>query len=558
MKYIFWILVSLFLIFFWVFFVWENNLVLDKNWKTLDLPTKLTWDNTYISKVFLIQKDFELSSNECIKNVSLNWKSAFFVKCEKNISLNWNLWYNQLQVSLKKDWNLKNFEINKDILNYLFLLVLFFSLFSVFQNKIQNLRFFWLIILFFSTRLFLISNIDYKTYSRDYDWHLEYINYIKDHFSLPEPLGWQTHQLPWYYFVAWAVSKISENIGVNQYLSLQILASLFSLWTFFFFYKILWFFSINQKNKILILVFMISFWGIWINTIKIWNDPASYFGFMMFLYFLLKFGKNPTYNQFLALIFCAILAIYMKKTNMLVLPILAIYTTYIFANKFFSSKNIWNLGNKNLDWNEQNLSVLKKYFLIGFSSLIFVLVSLLPRLNHISKYNQNFLMATPPSVQVADRLKVKNEPSRYYFPDLKTFFSTPYTSTADDQLGRNNFWEFLTKTAFWWEFQYSKNIVLMRLIMILTLMVWVISTIYFFLNLKTFWLLWISIILWIASLLYFFFWHTYACNQDFRYILPVAFLWAIIFSHAMQKYKLQLLVYMIIFLNFLFMYWILN
>ena len=559
MKYIFWVLTTLFFVFFWIFFVSENNFVFPQvsenlSWeKNISLSSVLTGDTKYISRIFLVQKNFEISSEKCLKSVSLNWTEQKIIGCKKNLMLTWNIGYNDISLSIKEDWWIKNFSVNQNIISYLFVIIIFLSLLLIFSNSSKQIKFFSLIILFFSTRFFLISNIDYRTYSRDYDWHMEYINYIKDNFSLPAPTAWQTHQLPWYYYISWAVSKIAENIWINQYFSLQLLAVLLSAWTIFFFFKILDFFSINEKNKFLIAVLMISFWWIWINTIKIWNDPASYFGFMGWLYFLLVRGKNPTYNKFLPVILWTILAIYMKKTNMLVLPLLAIFVTYVFINREnftrgnehkitqnFELKKFYNLG-------------LKKYLILWFSSLFLVFVSLLPRLIHLKKYNINFLDATPGSVKVADRLKVENKPSRYYIPSVLDFFKIPYTSTWDDKLGRNNFWEFLIKTGFWWEFQYKKNIQLMQVIMLVTCLIGLITLIYFFLNFWSFWFLWVGIFLWIISLLYFFFWHTYACNQDFRYILPAGFLWIIIFASVMQKYKLQYLTYFLIFLNFIFM-----
>ena len=125
-----------------------------------------------------------------------------------------------------------------------------------------------------------------------------------------------------------------------------------------------------------------------------------------------------------------------------------------------------------------------------------------------------------------DTVLVRNVPGNFFFFDLQTFLTKPYTDPWHDELGRQYFWNYLAKTSLFGEFKLletSKGIALASFI----------STCFVALlgfGLRGLWISrWDKVQVLIAVQAFLFFAamitlrlkYPFSCSNDFRYIVPV-------------------------------------
>lgn len=125
-----------------------------------------------------------------------------------------------------------------------------------------------------------------------------------------------------------------------------------------------------------------------------------------------------------------------------------------------------------------------------------------------------------------DTVLVRNVPGNFFFFDVQTFLTKPYTDPWHDELGRQYFWNYLAKTSLFGEFKLletSKGIALASII----------STCFVVLlgfGLRGLWISrWDKVQVLIAVQAFLFFAamitlrlkYPFSCSNDFRYIVPV-------------------------------------
>jgi hypothetical protein len=125
---------------------------------------------------------------------------------------------------------------------------------------------------------------------------------------------------------------------------------------------------------------------------------------------------------------------------------------------------------------------------------------------------------------VPPTLRVGNGVANYLWFDARTFVVVPFSSSWDDEHGRQWFWNFLLKTGLFGDFEFfapsqralARAISLLLLILLVVLVVLVLRGAVP----RGEWPLGLQTVTFVASLAAMRILHPYACANDFRYILP--------------------------------------
>ena len=391
-------------------------------------------------------------------------------------------------------------------------------------------------------RIFYLSYTDYNVRSHDADGHIDYIKYVAEKFEIPRgEQCWECHQMPLYYLFAGFFYKFFQMFGVTQLnFVLQCLSLAFFAVFLFFGVKTLKL-IIKEKTYLRVATLILFFWpGGIINSIRISNDSLFYALWATGFYFLVNWIKEGKQKNFYIASVVVLLSLF-AKTSGLILVVLA---------------GVALLLKVLLEINEK-----KKFFPKIFSSAIshkkeiimFFLITTLG-LSAISYKNffyfekigetaqsRSFFERTVKNDSLSGALKVGNNISNYLRFDVEMFNKKGFTSPWVDGGGRQYFWNYLLKTSLFGEFDtdsYDKKgspwpwatyINGLALVLFFTVIFGVV-----FLFFKNIFYLFkgngsIVLPLFILSssliplvvLIFYRIRAPYACNNDFRFILPI-------------------------------------
>ena len=390
-------------------------------------------------------------------------------------------------------------------------------------------------------RIFYLSYTDYNIRSYDTDGHIEYIKYVVEKFQIPRgEQCWECHQMPLYYLLAGFFFKFFQVMGMTQ-LNFVLQSLSLALFIIFLFFGVKTLkLIIKEKRYLRLATLFLFFWpGSIINSIRISNDSLFYVLWAILFYFLIKWMQEGGRKNFYIASVVVLLSLFTKTSGLILVVLLAV--ALLLKVLLEMPKN-------------------RKYFSGIFSAVIayrrefvvFFLVSVLG-LSVISyknffyfekegelAQNRSFFSRTVKNDSLNDALRVGNNISNYIWFDIGMFNKKVFTSSWVDGGGRQFFWNYLLKTSLFGEFDtdhYDKKgspwpwsaylnglaLVLFFCVLFGVALLLLRNIFYLFKSdggvLPLFILS--SLFIPLAVLMFYRIKAPFACNNDFRFILPV-------------------------------------
>jgi len=342
-----------------------------------------------------------------------------------------------------------------------------------------------------------------RVYDVDYG-HLVYMNMIIENSQIPQTDAcWSCNHPPLYYLIGAGIKSVFDN-SINPFYSLRFLQQISMLFSFA---------SLALGVALLYRLFhgtklgfpaglLFVFWpGFVITASRIGNDVPFYFGALMCMFFTQMWWHKHKERHLLLAFFGAALAAMFKSTGFVILGVLLIIYT-------FGLFRFWKLPRLKI--------------VIGIS-IIVMLSAVTSQHRIISDVLRN---ETPTLVSVRNLhsgLGVQTSFGSYVYFDMKDYMMEPYTSTWNDNGGRQYFWNFFIKSTLYGEYVvWNSNTgkILASFMNVLNLLLFVLlfwgiinarmqdlPSLLFFLAL-------------IASLMFTRAYYSFSCLQDFRFIVP--------------------------------------
>ena len=124
------------------------------------------------------------------------------------------------------------------------------------------------------------------------------------------------------------------------------------------------------------------------------------------------------------------------------------------------------------------------------------------------------------------RLRVANEAYNYIFFDLKSYVTHPFTSTWNDEMGRQYFWNFTLKTSLFGEFalshqQIGNTFATFMSVLLLGLIAYAVRGFWKMKLQVIHWILILQAVAFFAAMMYLRIKIPFSCSNDFRFIAPV-------------------------------------
>ena len=428
-----------------------------------------------------------------------------------------------------------------------------------------------LLVLGLAIRLFYFDITPSDTRAHDETEHVEFAQYLSKHW-LPPPLesatGGAFFHPPFYYYTSAVVIKISEALGLNALSGSrlqQILSLTYSMGFLFFGLLILEKLlsvdkqkqsAFNMKNLrrnadnnapfgkpmfntaakpvetsfldlkkpwlYLITASLFTFWpSNIIHSVRIGNDPCLYFLLTASIYYIYCWFDSDKFSHLIVGSIFAALAILTKANAEIMIPVIGIIGLY----KMIKSKR----------WAYYFKSAILPVLLITLALAITVGPGLMLKLQ--GKRDKLFIDNIN---NVSSALQVGNNAANYLWFDFKTFINEPFTSPWQDEKGRQYFWNYLSKTGLFGEFNYDGKVVrnagTVSSFLFLCMFAFVILGLYHFTksDLKRVNVIALSGFFLLAGVTYMRM--TFPVNIDFRYISPITVSFCAVYALCILRY----------------------
>jgi hypothetical protein len=458
---------------------------------------------------------------------------------------------------------------------YIFAALLIFEILNLFKiNKKINI----ILVAAILVRIFYFSVTDWDVRGHDADAHVDYIEYIVKHNSLPKSNeGWEFHQPPVYYVSAALVYKAANLVGIQSKIIVYKVLQFFSLIIDFgimivgflifnfifknlslpgkpqnlyedrrfllskktncatFRYRPSPFNELKDSEKLKENLILISFslFALWpshvVHSVRISNDNFLYlFYFLSFMFFLFWL-ETPKKHYLVLLLVSTFLAIFSKKSGIVIIPVFYLGIGF----KFFLDENRF----KNKNFYIKNLIVITIAL-----TIIFGIVFHEPIYNNLTGKKENLMVGTTNN-GLNPALFVDNFAQNYLYFDIENFLTKPFTHPFDNNYGRQYFLNYLFKTSLFGEFQYDSNYVKNIGIIVSFLFVFMlIYTIIAFCLFDKKLIMSIMILIFNAvfqflSLLVYRMMVPAACNNDFRFIFPIIISTSVFYALSIYEFK---------------------
>ncbi|MCL4374463.1 glycosyltransferase family 39 protein [Patescibacteria group bacterium] len=282
-------------------------------------------------------------------------------------------------------------------------------------------------------RLLYLTITPFTVRAHDADAHLQYIQYVANHWRFPAAIqGWEFYQPPLYYLIAAGVDRLAGFLHLPAPLVLQLLSLVFFMAMLVFAYLIIKL-AVKSRPIYLALFALVVFWpsGI-IHSVRLGNDVLEYLTITAWLYHLGRWTKQRHLNDLDYAFVWANLALLTKLTGLIPLVITGI--AYLIHLRFTSIPHRKLTANLIVSF-----VLLATSLMIAFRGQIFTGSSGL--ITNTANLNQ--------------ALRVGNRPINYLSFDPVKFVTQPYTSAWEDNAGRQSFWFYWLKTSLFGEFTFD-------------------------------------------------------------------------------------------------------
>ncbi|NRF38550.1 hypothetical protein [Pedobacter foliorum] len=384
--------------------------------------------------------------------------------------------------------------------------------------------------------LLLIVNLKYLShdlFSYDYQGHLDYVNYMVSYGEAPlSSGGWSFYHPSLYYrFAALFWNLLDTNNQLPEaffFKSIQassllifILYCYWSLKTIDFVFKKLIASHKKPDKKVIKTVYLLTTTAFlaWpsnpMTSARVGNDVLFYLFFAMSIYFTLKWWSTDQITPFLIALLCALLDIWSKTNGFILLGIISILLAYKYLKYIQTNKILLGIA---------NLKYLYKFIAIICISAISSYYTFGERFEHYQKDpNTRFVVSNAGGL--SNRLLVDRGWQSFTTFDVEKFVKIPFTSSIDDNKGRNSFWYYLAKTSLFGEFQLHSSFTIflahsLSFLFLFIIIIIAIGLITAFYNLKDNFPTIVSTLVMLAAMIFFRILYPYSSSSDFRYIFP--------------------------------------
>ena len=288
-------------------------------------------------------------------------------------------------------------------------------------------------------RLLYVLNTSHTERAHDVDGHLEYIRYIATNLALP-PLkeGWETFQPPLYYIIGavWyrfgMISGRAESLLTRDLqwgaLCASVFVALIGIW-------IGWLLFPERKQRILAVLFgsvIAVFPGLIYFAARINNDVFVHFWIFLAMALALLWKRSSKMRWWYLAMFMTGLGILSKGNALLFVPVLM-------GALLLSSK---------VSWRKKSIHVIGGVLLLTILTGWFFGMRLSQGQSHIVDNMYN----------IDSRLAVSNDIGLFTKFNPVRMLMQPYNNVWDDSSGRQNFFEYFFRSAFYGGFNFGKSL----------------------------------------------------------------------------------------------------
>ena len=363
-------------------------------------------------------------------------------------------------------------------------------------------------------RLLYFEVTPFTVRSYDADGHLEYIRYMSEHRSIPLIReGWQYYQPPLYYALVAPVYALSEYLQPQPSFSLravQMLSLLLSLFTFgvcVWISRMIFLKKEERIERLLFIAFFAVFSGVILQSARVNNDILAQFLSFTAIALCLHFWQSGSVRSWYCLIFVLAAGILTKANVLLLLPV-------AFLTLFFQGSH----------------TVRSKAALGGIG--LCILLSLTEWLYVLRMFQDFNTDLVGNAGNLNGGLSIPNTVSAYFTFNPLQILHHPYNDAFGDEARRMYFLEYLSRSAFFGEFDLGRSLYrFSQWMLLLGFGVFAIALKGFFAGLRRFrseaMPLWLAFFILLAGHAFFRFLYPFSSSQDFRYsvllLVPVAY-----------------------------------
>jgi len=293
---------------------------------------------------------------------------------------------------------------------------------------------------------------------RDHDvaGHLEYIEYILNHHSLPPPYGgWSFYHPPLYYVLSAGLWKVMTLVGVRSrdaiLCALQVQSMLYQLGFLAFSLRTasLWIgrlpdaaFGARLSSRTGIVALMATLLCVWpsgiIHSVRIGNDDPFYLLFAAGLYFASRWWVDGRDRDLHVAAGFGAIGMFTKSNSLLLFIVLGV----LLVARFALDRQRRVVPYLRLAWPGAAMFVVSAGAALGRAVA-----------DMSSGKRQNLLMGNVHSLQA--NLVVGDQAQNFLWFDAKAFVTHAFMSPVDDAMGRQFFWNYALKTSLFGEFSFD-------------------------------------------------------------------------------------------------------
>lgn len=353
-------------------------------------------------------------------------------------------------------------------------------------------------------RILYVTGTPYSLRGHDTDGHIQYIRYMADHAAIPPPHGgWQFYQPPLYYAAAGGWMAVAEFFGRSNEAILTdiqtgaLIASILTLCFACACAPLLFPLKRQRMERLLFAAVVATFPGLILFAARINNDVLLQLWMTAAFYFLLRFWQNAKDGEWSAVAVCIGLGILTKGNALLLVP--AAFLALLLRPR--------------LPWK-------RKVSLTG--SMLLILFLLCGWLYAFRLFQGEHEMLVGNIGNLNSGLLVQNTLQNLTVFNPQRIATIVYNNPWGDDAGRQFFWEYLFRSAFFGEFTFSLQLrLLSSAILISGLFTALFSAlgmlVSFFGNIRKTMPLWLVAGACLFGHLFFRIRYPYSSSQDFRY-----------------------------------------
>ncbi|MNK48932.1 hypothetical protein D3C87_677720 [compost metagenome] len=378
-----------------------------------------------------------------------------------------------------------------------------------------------------ATSLFLIHH---SSFSYDFRGHIDYVRYICDYGEIPIPSGgWSFYHPSFYYRLAAGLWKL-VNIG-KEFTDADFTKTIqvFSFITFMVYcYWSLKTIELSvslacKRNRItapgtivwvkLLTSAVFLFWASnFVVSIRVGNDIFFNLFYAITFYFILKWWNKEKGRDFFFAMLFSVLCIWSKSNGFMLLGLVALLLGCKYLRRYLKPNLIEKQVVRTYHY---------KVLLLAFASVMCLHYTFTDRILRQKNDRQTPILVSNANGMSKD-LIVENGWNSFTSFDISRFINEPFTSSYDNQKGRNSFWYYLIKTSLFGEFSYDFP-QLARILSLLLIAICIISIAGYsgaFNYRGTLLPLALSLSIMLCSMVVFRIFYPYSSSSDFRYIFP--------------------------------------